>query len=195
MASTLFCFAELAKNPDIQQKVQKEIDEVLNSRELTYETLNDLKYLECCIDETLRKYPVAPILARTCNEDFEIPGTHLVIEKGKLLMISVLGLHRDPEIYEDPMKFKPERFLNSPNGTNKANGLFYLPFGDGPRYCIGMKLAKFIMKVGVLSVLSKFSVEFDDKTMVDSELELEKVQFILSLQHPLKLKLSPRIKD
>lgn len=53
-------------------------------------------------------------------------------------MIPVLGFHRDPEIYDNPMEFRPERFLNSAHGGNEdVKGLFYLPFGDGPRNCIG----------------------------------------------------------
>jgi cytochrome P450 family 6 len=124
-----YCLYELAKHQDIQRKVQKEIDEVLKSGKLTYESINSLKYLECCIDETLRKYPIVPLLMRECTEDFKMPDSDLVIPKGMGLMIPVLGLHRDPEIYENPMQFKPERFSDSANGNGNSKGLFYLAFG------------------------------------------------------------------
>ena len=131
-----FCLLELSRNPQIQQKVQNEIDKVIknsNSTELTYEMLGELKYLECCIDETLRKYPIGPILVRECLKDYAVNGTDQVIEKGTAVFIPLLGLHRDPDIFEDPLEFKPERFLDSMTGNGTSGGLFYLPFGDGPR--------------------------------------------------------------
>jgi cytochrome P450 family 6 len=190
-----YCLFELAKNPEIQRKVQKEIDGVLKSGKFTYESLHELKYLECCIDETLRKYPIVPLLMRECTEDYKIPDSDLVIPKGMGLMIPVLGFHRDPEIFENPMAFKPERFLNSPNGEGKAKGLFYLPFGDGPRNCIGMRLGKVLTKLGLAIVLSKYSIEFCDKTMADSELKFDTVQFILTPTKTFNLRVMPRTRE
>ena len=131
-----FCLFELCKNPNLQRKVQDEIDQVLESNSIdsiTYSSLQEMKYLECCIDETLRKYPLV-FISREVAKDTLIPTTDLVIEKGTNVYISVMGMHRDPDIYENPLEFKPERFLNSSNGNAKIkNGLFYLPFGSGPR--------------------------------------------------------------
>lgn len=92
-----------------------------------------MKYVDCCIDEALRKYPINPLLFRTATQDYIIPNTNVKIDKGKNVFLPILGLQRDPEIYENPMQFKPERFLDSVNGNGNAKGLFYLPFGDGPR--------------------------------------------------------------
>lgn len=78
------------------------------------------------------------------------------------------------------MEFIPERFLNSSTGGGKSNGLFYLPFGDGPRNCIGMRMAKVTVKVGLALVLSKFNVELSDKTLAEKEIEFDKKQFILT---------------
>jgi cytochrome P450 family 6 len=133
-----FCTFELAKNQDKQKMVHEEIDRVLKSRnlkDLTYEVLSELKYLDCCIDETLRKYPIIPMLNRESTKAHTFAGTNLTIEKGTAISIPVLGLQRDPDIYENPMEFIPERFLDSPTGNGNAKGLFYLPFGDGPRNC------------------------------------------------------------
>ena len=83
-ATLHYCIYELAKNPSIQKKVQKEIDSIMNSAGsdgLTYEKLHEMKYLECCIDETLRKYPFAPTLFRKCKEDYKISGSDLTIPK------------------------------------------------------------------------------------------------------------------
>lgn len=130
------CLFELCRHPEAQKKVQKEIDEVMkaaNSKEITYDMLGEMKYLECCIDEALRKYPIVPILIRECTKDHTFTGTNWTVEKGTTIFLPVQGLQRDPNIYDNPMEFIPERFLDSPTGNGKSNGLFYLPFGDGPR--------------------------------------------------------------
>ena len=130
------CLLELCRNPKTQRKAQEEIDRVMkesNSKEITYDMLGEMKYLECCIDEALRKYPIVPMLNRECTKDHTFVGTKYKIEKGTTLYIPVQGLQRDPDIYENPMEFRPERFLNSPTGNGNSKGLFYLPFGDGPR--------------------------------------------------------------
>jgi cytochrome P450 family 6 len=95
--------------------------------------IHDLKYLECCLDEALRLYPTLSTLFRKCVKDYKIPNSDLVIKKGTQVHVPIMGMQRDPEIYEDPLQFKPERFLNSSNGSGKGKGVFYAPFGDGPR--------------------------------------------------------------
>lgn len=182
-----YCLFELAKNQDAQQKVQNEIDAVykkMGKDGVTYDTMAEMKYLECCIDETLRKYPIAPTLVRKCTKDYIVSGKEgLIIPKGTSIFIPTLGHQRDPEIYENPLAFKPERFFNSPHGKGNAKGLFYLPFGDGPRSCIGMRMAKLTTKMGLAVILSKFKLELCDKQMLDKEMEFHPNQFILT---PLK---------
>ena len=104
-----------------------------NSKEITYDMLGEMKFLECCIDEALRKYPIVPMLIRECTKDYTFTGTKLTVEKGTSVFIPVQGIQRDPNIYEKPMEFIPDRFKDSPTGNGKSNGLFYMPFGDGPR--------------------------------------------------------------
>jgi len=131
-----YCLFELSKNPDKQKKVHEELDEILKDidiNEITYEKLNELKYLEWCIDEALRLYPIVPALIRESTKDHKFSSSNLKIEKKVPIMIPVMGLQRDPEIYDNPMEFRPERFLDSPHGNGKVHGLFYMPFGDGPR--------------------------------------------------------------
>lgn len=101
--------------------------------ELTYDNLAKMKYVDCCLDETLRKHPTNPLLFRFATQDYIIPNTNINIVKGTKIFVPLLGLHRDPEIFENPLEFKPERFLTSPNGNGNSKGLFYLPFGGGPR--------------------------------------------------------------
>lgn len=131
-----FCLFELSRNLDKQKKVHEELDKILKDtdiNDITYEMLNEMKYLECCIDEALRLYPIVPALIRESTKDHKFSSSNLKIEKKIPIMIPVMGLQRDPEIYDNPMEFRPERFLNSPHGNGKVPGLFYMPFGDGPR--------------------------------------------------------------
>lgn len=124
-----YCLYELAKHPEIQRKVQAEIDAVMklvDIENLSYENMQEMKFLECCIDETLRKYPFAATLFRKSNQDYKVSGSDLTIPKGTTVFISAMAQHRDPKIYENPMQFKPERFENSSTGAGKSKGLFYL---------------------------------------------------------------------
>lgn len=124
-----FCMYELSKNPDIQKKVHDEIDQVLVSGEandLTYDDLASMKYLDWCVDEALRKYPIVPILNRESSRNHTFAGTNMKIEKGTAVVIPVLGIQRDPEIYDNPMEFRPERFDNSSTGNPKAKGICYM---------------------------------------------------------------------
>lgn len=85
--------------------------------------------------EALRKYPPVPVLARRCTKDYTIPDTNVVLEKGTDVSIPVYGLHRDEEYYPNPDKFDPERF--SEENKSKIPQYTYLPFGEGPRICLG----------------------------------------------------------
>lgn len=140
-AAMTFCLIELARNPEIQKKVQQEVDEVFGTEGVTYDSVIKLKYLECCMLEGLRKYPPVPFLTRICTKDYKIPKTDLVVPKGTDIKIPIMSIHRDSEIYENPHDFIPERFLDSSTGNAKLDdqksAIFYSPFGDGPRHCIG----------------------------------------------------------
>jgi len=190
-----FCLYELSKNPDKQKKVHEELDNLLKSgdvNDLTYDVLSSMKYLDCCVDETLRKYPIVPILNREAARDHTFAGTNMTIEKGTPIILPVLGLQRDPEIYDNPMEFRPERFLDSTNGNGKGKGLFYLPFGDGPRNCIGARMGKLQAKLGLATVLLKFKFELVDRSLIHKELEFDPPQFILTPKTSVILKATPR---
>lgn len=88
--------------------------------------------------ETLRMHPAAPTLFRVCVENYKIPDSHVTIEKGTGIVISISGLHRDSRHFPEPEKFNPERF--SKENSSKRSPYVYLPFGDGPRICIGKKI-------------------------------------------------------
>ena len=90
------------------------------------------------VTETLRKYPPVPILNRICTKEIDLPNTNIRVPKGALITIPLLGIHRDPSIYPDPDKFDPERFNADKIKERHPNA--YMPFGEGPRNCIGKNM-------------------------------------------------------
>ncbi|KAG5681182.1 hypothetical protein PVAND_010640 [Polypedilum vanderplanki] len=194
-ATMSFCLFELCKNPHIQRKVQEEIDRVFGDKkfdDLDYEMINNLKYLECCIDETLRLYPPLSILFRTCTKDYKIPNTDLIVEKGTSVHIPSMAIQRDENIFENASEFRSERFLDSPTGNGQSEGLFYLPFGSGPRICLGARMGKLQTKIGLASILREFSVEFTDKSMAQQHPGFQKTLFFLRSAKPFNFKVTPR---
>ncbi|XP_071648655.1 probable cytochrome P450 6a23 isoform X2 [Temnothorax longispinosus] len=166
-ATATFALYELAHNEDIQSKVHKEIDEVLAKHKdgLTSKTIKEMEYVEKVIDETLRKYPPLPMLNRICTKDITLSSTtDIHLPKGTSILIPILGLHRDPSIYPDPDKFDPDRF--NPGEKAKRHHYSYLPFGYGPRICIGAKFGKMQTKVGLVSLLSKYKFKPHSQTAV-----------------------------
>ncbi|KAL9708002.1 hypothetical protein quinque_011520 [Culex quinquefasciatus] len=121
---------------------------------LSYDAVFDMKYLDRCISETLRMYPPAAVIFRTATKDY--PETPI--------NISVLGIHRDPELYPDPMKFDPERF--NPDQVAKRHPFAYLPFGEGLRLCIGMRFAQMQTRVGLATLLQNFRFTVSPRTPI-----------------------------
>ncbi|XP_048517335.1 cytochrome P450 6A1 isoform X2 [Dendroctonus ponderosae] len=154
-ASTFALFA-LAQNPDIQDKLRTEINEVLKRHDgkFGYDAIIEMEYLDKVVRETLRKYPVAPVIPRRCTKDYKIRDTNIVIEKGTRIYIPVIGVHLDPEYYPDPDRFDPERF--SPENKAIRPDIAWMPFGDGPRQCLGMRFGLLQTKVALASLLQEF---------------------------------------
>nr|XP_014290842.1 cytochrome P450 6a2-like isoform X1 [Halyomorpha halys] len=152
-----FCLYELALNQDIQTKVKKEIDEIIEKHGgLTYQAVYEMEYLDMVISETMRKYPTLPLLLRYCTKSITTQYGYK-IEAGDTIIIPVWALHYDPEYYPNPEKFDPERF--SPQNRESIKPYTYLPFGEGPRMCIGMRFGQLQTKVGLITLLRKCRVE------------------------------------
>ncbi|PNF28547.1 putative cytochrome P450 6a14, partial [Cryptotermes secundus] len=151
-----FCLYELSLHQDIQECLREEIDTVLKKHEgkITYEAIQEMEHLDKVVAETLRKYPPVQILNRECTKAYKIPDTDIVLEKGIRTVIPVLALHHDPKYYPDPERFDPERF--SEEEKAKRHHYVYLPFGEGPRICIGMRFGLMQTKVGLVYLLSKY---------------------------------------
>ncbi|CAG2059928.1 unnamed protein product [Timema podura] len=160
------CLHELAANPDIQERLRKEVDKVLikHGGKITYEALQDLKYMDAVVDETLRKYPPVGNLNRVCTKAYKIPDTHVNIDKDTKLIIPVYAIHHDPKYYPDPEKFDPSRFTE--NNIKNRPHFSYLPFGEGPRVCIGLRFGRMQVKVGLAALLTKYKFSVCEKTSI-----------------------------
>lgn len=161
------CLHELTQNEEVMQKLKEDINKALEKHNgvICYESIQEMEYLDMVIQgnilstmqlhfykskqffffnlpstEAARKYPALPVLNRKCTKPFKIPNSDIVIEEDTQLIISILGFHRDPKYFPDPMKFEPERFRE---GSERYNANAYIPFGDGPRTCIGKLIANF----------------------------------------------------
>ncbi|XP_047352250.1 cytochrome P450 9e2-like [Vespa velutina] len=170
-SSTLMCFMvhELAVHQEIQDRLRQEIDEVLlrTNGELTYEELSKMEYMEMIINETLRKYPPAIFLDRLCAKRTVIPpslpnGKEIIIEADTSIWIPSFGFHHDPKYFPDPEKFDPERF--SEENKQSIIPYTYLPFGMGPRRCIGERFALMETKIVIVNILKKFIIKRTSKT-------------------------------
>ncbi|KAH9571391.1 hypothetical protein CY35_02G092800 [Sphagnum magellanicum] len=175
----------LAQNPSMISKVQAEIDSVLEGRRPRLEDLKKLQFLRLCVAESLRLYPQPPLLIRRSLKPDTLPGGHkgdpagYPIPKGVDLFISLYNLHRSPDFWEEPEKFNPERFL-TPKASDgitgwagfdptKGQGALYpnevmsdfsfLPFGGGPRKCVGDQFAFMESIIGLCMLLQKFDLE------------------------------------
>ncbi|XP_067675597.1 cytochrome P450 3A29-like [Haliotis asinina] len=182
-ASTLsFLSYNLAMHPDVQEKAYKEIKEILGNEEPSYDDIGKLKYLDSVISETLRLYPPVYLNDRTVSEPIEIKG--LTFSKGQNIFIPAMAIHRNPELYENPDSFKPERF------EDQDKTIAFQAFGFGPRACIGMRLALVEIKVALVNVLR--TVKFDRLPDTPEVLTFAPNPSVLETDMDIILKVSPR---
>lgn len=176
--TTLLCFTiyELALNPDVQEKLRDEIstvEEELGEAKLTYESMQQMKYLDMVITESLRKWPPFGVTNRRCTKAYNVEnsdGTRVTINKGEILFFPIHEIHRDPQYYPDPEKFDPERF--SDDNRHNLNQDAFLPFGVGPRNCIGSRLTLMQAKCFIYYLLVNFEVQISERTDVPIQLDL-----------------------
>ncbi|KFV61432.1 Cytochrome P450 3A12, partial [Dryobates pubescens] len=177
---------ELALHPDVQQKVLEEIDRILpNKAPLTYEAVMQTEYLDMALNETLRLFPIGGRIERTCKKDVEING--VTIPKGTVVMIPAFTLQRCPEFWPNPEEFRPERF--SKENKENIDPYTFLPFGAGPRNCIGMRFALLTLKVAIIALLQHFTFQTCKETQIP--LKLNSKGFFTP-EKPIVLKFVPR---
>ncbi|XP_011865159.1 PREDICTED: probable cytochrome P450 6a14 [Vollenhovia emeryi] len=157
---------ELALNPKIQDKLREEIDEVYakHGGNLIRDNIKEMDYLDKVFKETLRKYPPATFLMRQSTSSYTFDGTDVTIPMDQKVWIPIYAIHRDPSIYSKPDVFDPERF--NEEAVQNRHPMVYLPFGDGPRNCIGSRFAIYQSKIGLIKILRNYKVETCEKTPI-----------------------------
>ncbi len=149
LSFTLFL---LAKHPEIQEKVFREVSKVDLENDDLMDCLKELTYVKYCLEESMRLYPPVYVIDRIAKEEDEFNG--LLLPKGTLILMSVYELHRYAGFWEKPLEFVPERF----SGDNKEYGDYYYPFGAGPRMCVGNNFAMYEMTFAIAELIKKYQV-------------------------------------
>ncbi|XP_055546467.1 probable cytochrome P450 28a5 [Wyeomyia smithii] len=165
-----YCLFEIASHPEVQKKLRDEIrDFQRNKGGITYENLGEMTYLDQVLNESLRIHPIIPNLAKECTKDIVLTSfkdKKIAVTAGTTVIIPFF-VHLDAQYYEEPNKFNPERFSPETGGTKpyKEKGVF-IPFGDGPRMCLGMRFASVQVKRGIVEIIDKFDITVNPKTKV-----------------------------
>jgi cytochrome P450 family 9 len=197
--SSLMCFMayELGVNPDIQQRLIQEVDDTLEAcnGKLTYEAVSGTKYMDMVLSEALRKWPNAVAADRVCTKSYTIePKTPdekpVHLEKNAVIWLPIMGLHRDPQYWPEPDRFDPERF--SEENKMKINPYTFLPFGVGPRNCIGSRFALLETKTLFFYILAHFEIVPVEKTQIP--LQLSRKTFAMTAEKGFWLGFKRRVK-
>ncbi|CAH4028012.1 unnamed protein product [Pieris brassicae] len=169
-ATTLtFLLYELAKNPDKQKRAIEEVNQYFKNHDrIEYECVFETPYLDACVCDTLRIYPVLGVVTRELVEDYTLPSG-VPLTKGLRVHIPVHHLHHNPQYFPEPDVFRPERFLGAEK--ERIEPFSYMPFGEGPRTCIGLRFAKMQSIAGLLALMRKCQVELVEETPTKIQFE------------------------
>lgn len=119
--------------------------------------------------ETLRKYPIVDTLIRKVTIPYKVPNTDITLAEGDRVLIPVLGIQRDPEIYPEPDKFDPERFTKENIATRHPYA--WLPFGEGPRNCVGLRFGMMQTRLGIANIIQNFLVTPSKNSIIPLKLD------------------------
>ncbi|ODM94329.1 Cytochrome P450 9e2 [Orchesella cincta] len=176
------------------RKIREEVDKKLfkdgDDKEIDYDELNKLTYLDMFISEVLRKFPPLGRLERKCVKEYHDPESGLKCPKDTLVVAPLRALHNDTQYFEHPEKFYPEHF--SPENKAKRNPYCYMPWGMGPRNCIGMRFAKIQVQSAIVRLVHSFNLETTENTPLP--MKAKAMGFAIQPPDNLELKLTPRRK-
>ncbi|XP_065076940.1 cytochrome P450 4d8-like [Ochlerotatus camptorhynchus] len=153
-----FTIYQLAINQHVQDRLYDEIVSILGNdaqdTELSFQTLQDFRYLETVIKESMRLFPPVPFIGRSSVEDMEMNGT--TVKAGQEFLVPIYVIHRNPKVYPDPERFDPERF--SDMAESNRGPYDYIPFSAGSRNCIGQRYAMLEMKVTLIKLVMNYKI-------------------------------------
>uniref|UniRef100_A0A6E8W1Q2 Cytochrome P450 n=1 Tax=Anopheles coluzzii TaxID=1518534 RepID=A0A6E8W1Q2_ANOCL len=162
-----FALYRLAKSPEVQQNLYNEVKKRIdaNGGQLDFDALQQLEYLDWVMLETLRMHPPAATMHKVCTKkyimrkgfrDEQGHDMSIYVREGTPILIPVLAIHMDPKYYPEPHQFDPERF--SPARKVTHEGATFLPFGEGPRMCLGMRFAQAQVKLAMVKLILNYRV-------------------------------------
>ncbi|KAJ8728460.1 hypothetical protein PYW08_016845 [Mythimna loreyi] len=193
-AGMSFLLYELALAPDVQEKLAQEIKETdaKNGGKFDFNSVQYMPYMDMVISELLRLWPPGLALDRLCTKDYNLgkPNANaeedFIVTKGTSISIPVYAIHRDPQFFPNPEKFDPDRF--SDENKHNIQPFTYMPFGVGPRNCIGSRFALCEMKVMVYHILKHVVVSPYEKTPIPAKLDRTTFNMLIEGGHWLRFK-------
>nr|QNS29991.1 cytochrome P450 [Nothapodytes nimmoniana] len=176
-----FAMGEIMNKPEVMRKVQQELETLVGRDNIVEEShIHKLPYLYAVMKETLRLHPALPLLVPHCpNETCTIGG--YTIPKGSRVFINVWAVQRDPSVWENPLEFLPERFLDE-KWDYSGNDFSYFPFGSGRRICAGTAMAERMFLYSLASLVHSFDWKLPDGEKLDLS---EKFGIVLKKKVPL----------
>ncbi|KAF9592391.1 hypothetical protein IFM89_014642 [Coptis chinensis] len=186
-----WALTELLRNPSIMRNVQAELDQVLVQNKMEEVDVGSLRYLQAVVKETLRLHPPVPLLIpRRAMDDTKFMGYS--VPKDTQILVNVWAIGRDPVFWDDPLSFKPERFLSS-NIDYKGRHFQFIPFGAGRRICVGMSLAHRTLHLALGSLIQSFEWALEDGVTPENMDMTERLGVALRKADPLKTVLKLRV--
>jgi cytochrome P450 family 9 len=184
--STYYC----AIYPEMQTRLRDEIESVLeeNGGKSSYDAIAKMEYLNMFVTEVLRLHPPFTRTERRVTKEYPIPGTKVVLPVGTIVVIPILGIQHDEKNFPEPEKFNPERF--SPENKAKLHPYAWMPFGHGPRNCIGDRYALIEAKAGLVQIIRNFEILPCAETFVP--LRFETGPNVIKADKNLRVSFKPR---
>lgn len=187
-----FAMAEILNQPEITAKVQQELEEVVGKDNIVEEShIHKLPYLQAVMKEALRLHPALPLLVPHCPSETCTVGGY-TIPKGSRIFVNVWAMQRDPSIWENPLKFDPERFYNNTKWDFSGSDFNYFPFGSGRRICAGIAMAERMVMYSLATLLHSFDWELPRGEKMDLS---EKFGIVLKKKIPLVAIPTPRLSN
>ena len=155
-----FLLYHLANNPLKQEKAIEEVDRLFEGGKLTQEKFSQLRYIKACLMESQRMCPAASSSVRRIQSDITVGG--YLIPKGSQVVNSIYVNGQNPKNFPEPDKFLPERWLRGHPDESKAHKFAHIPFGFGPRSCLGKRFAEVEAQAVAVKMLQRFRMEFHD---------------------------------
>ncbi|KAK4400307.1 Flavonoid 3'-monooxygenase [Sesamum angolense] len=192
-ATVEWAMTELISNPTVMEKVQEELKQVVGLNNMVEEVhIPKLLYLDAVLKETMRLHPAGPFLSpRTPSESCTVGG--YTIPKDSAIFLNIWAIQRDPVAWDNPLEFKPERFLGGDENLDFSGKNFnYIPFGSGRRICAGLPLAERMLSYVLASLLHSFEWKLPEGEKLDME---DKFGSVLRRENPLFAIPFPRLTD